>query len=255
MKTYLFLDLETSGLDPEQDRIVEVGWTIADERIERITSTEYTAIRPAGAAMVRIMGNDVVRKMHESTGLLAELTGPNANSLPTLAAVEAQIVLDLTRIDAIYRRFLNTLTAEQRLDPQFAEHMEFRLAGKNVHFDKSFVDRYMPRLSKMLSHRTFDESTVRSVFDALGLNMSIISAINNAGLVQHRAGFDVELSFVTCQFAVNKLREAVNADSQFDENDGLGEVIAINGSTGKYSSVDVGEEMSSYFRDIFEEGQ
>lgn len=206
MKTYLFLDLETSGLEPELDRIVEIGWLFAEQKLDRITKTQHTPVKPVGSALSRIYGNDVVYAMHSSTGLLNELLS-NAD-LPLLATVEDRIVEEIEHIEAAYEEFLSTLSFEERMN---SEKMEFQLGGKNVHFDKSFVDRYMPRLAKKLSHRTFDESTVKSIFDAIDIQFDIVSAYMHGDgdqeFTRHRAGYDVEVSYVSCQFAVKQLEK------------------------------------------------
>lgn len=215
MRTYIFIDLETSGLDPNLDRIVEIGWMYADAKLKRITDTQYTAVKPVGFAIDRILSNETVRAMHDKTGLLTALT--NGDELPLLQNVERDIVSDLDEIEERYQLWLPNLSEEERMHPSITQHMEFVLAGKNVHFDKAFIDRYMPLLSKRLSYRTFDESSLRFALEAVGVGLSIKAGdfkathggepVEGVILGPHRAGYDVELSYTVMQFAVREMAE------------------------------------------------
>jgi oligoribonuclease len=42
------------------------------------------------------------------------------------------------------------------------------LAGSSVHFDRSFIRNWMPRLDRRLSHRHMDVSAIRMFFDSVG---------------------------------------------------------------------------------------
>lgn len=245
MKSYLFLDLETSGLDPNLDRIVEVGWMHADYKLRRITGTKHTPVLPVGSAMERIMSTKKVAEMHSGTGLLDELlTGIEANSLPLLAGVESTIISELETINELYQKFKDSLSPLERLDPEITEHVEFRLAGKNVHFDKAFVDRYMPRLSAKLSHRTFDEVSVRSMLEAVGLGVNVVPVtVDNLG--RHRAAFDVELSYTTMKFALEQLGKFLSGEiNPHDEN----YAAAFTIENDEFSQVDMAAELDDDLR-------
>lgn len=245
MRIYFFCDLETSGLDPELDRIVEIGWLYADRKLRRLSTTSFTPVRPVGGALKRIMGTDVVREMHENTGLLYELL--NNHELPLLAAVESSILQEFDEIENRYQEFVAGLTEEERFDSDITEHVEFVIAGKNVYFDRGFIVRYMPRLAKRLSHRTFDETSLRYAMDALGIGINVIPETTSS-LQQHRAGFDAELSFTTSRFVVAQLQQLMSTSNMFDED--APAAFVINSSDGEFEQLDIHKELDDDLRNL-----
>ncbi len=244
MKTYMFVDLETSGLDPELDRIVEIAWTFTDRKLRRMSSTTHTPVQPVGAALSRIYENDVVREMHRGTGLLDELEKGN---LPLLAGVEDSILAELDTIEEHYQAFVNTLTPEQQLDPVCTPSMEFHLAGKNVHFDRAFIDRHMPRLSKRLSHRMFDETSVKAMLETLEIGIGLVAAENVGGLTRHRAAFDVEVTLATMQFAVEQLHRIGTGQANIDDENFSS--AYFSDGTG-FQKVDFGQAVEDELREM-----
>lgn len=251
MKTYVFIDLETSGLDPNLDRIVEIGWMYADAKMQRMTSTSYTAVQPVGAALERIEGNEVVRAMHSGTGLLDILR--SGNPLPLLQSVEASIVAEMDELDDKYQMFKRSLTDEELAHASITEHMEFVLAGKNVHFDRSFIDRYMPRLSKRLSYRHFDETTLKYALEIVGMGVAdtnTVTDMNNNQLQRHRAAFDVEMSFNVMKFMLQQIGEHLDVE-RF--KDGHVDTYTLE-EDGSFAPVDVKVELDKDLREMFGEG-
>lgn len=250
MRIYFFCDLETSGLDPIEDRIVEIGWLYADVRLRRLAATSYSAVRPVGSALERIEANDVVREMHEKTGLLEILKGDP--TLPPLAAVESTIIEELDNIEARYQEFVKTLDAEGRLDPAITEHVEFVMAGKNVHFDKQFVERYMPRLAARLSHRVFDESTLKYLMDALDVGVNIVPTAEGNELAPHRAGFDIELTYTTMRFVLQQfITMAKHPDFLNDTATGA---FLIDGSSDEpFEKIEIGKLLDEGLRKLLED--
>jgi len=137
----LFLDLETTGLDPELDDVLEVGWIL----------TEGADLRPIGSYQA------TVRQYWSGTGI---------GSRPAVAApVEAMHTDSGLWVDVEKAHWLPqaiegvTLDALQGLAPGTV-----MLAGYSVHFDREFLRRIMPTLHRFLSHRIVDVSTVRTLF-------------------------------------------------------------------------------------------
>lgn len=245
MRTYVFVDLETSGLDPQLDRIVEIAWTYADEKLRRLMDTSHTPVQPVGAALDRINSTPEVLDMHTRTGLLDELKKPD---LPLLQSVETVICEELDAINERYQRYLTTLTPEQRIDPAMTPKMEFVLAGKNVHFDKGFIDRYMPRLSSRLSHRVFDQTSLRYLLEALGISVNLVPAGDVAGgLVEHRAAFDVELSYTAMRFTTERLRALITS-TENHLDDEYAEAFLVNGENGEFEQLDLDAEFDRDLR-------
>jgi len=141
----LWIDLETTGLSPDNDEIVEVGWFFADNW-EWLTHPQSAIVTPTKAGW-ELLKQDPVNKMHTENGLIKEIM--EGDTL-LIEDVEDQILEDLALMKLKYG-------AET-----------FVLAGASVHFDHGFIANDMPRLNRELSYRNFDVSTLRMFFDDLG---------------------------------------------------------------------------------------
>lgn len=142
---FLWIDLETTGLNPENDEIVEVGWFFSDNW-EWFSVPQSCVVTPTTAGW-ELLQQQPVNKMHQESGLLAELS--KGDTL-LIEDVEDQILEDMERLVRKY------------------DVDDIILAGSSVHFDRGFIANEMLRLDERLSHRHFDVSTLRMFFDGLG---------------------------------------------------------------------------------------
>jgi len=164
----LWLDLETTGLDPERDHILEVAWQLTDIRLEEISPLESTVIVATPEMLSACSA--FVRAMHERSGLWAELQAHHGLSL---AIVETAVVSSM---------------------PAGAKPM---LAGNSPHFDRSFIRELMPRLDERLSYRHFDSSMLLTMQEHwLGDKAARPAA-------KHRARADVLMSQDTARHWLN----------------------------------------------------
>ena len=194
---FFFVDLETSGLDFEQDRIVEIGWHFADERLNKIGPIFATAVHPVGAALQRIEANEYVFNMHKGTGLLDMLLASDGdNRLPSLSSVEDDILEMMEDIEG------------ENPEVTFVWHP----VGRSVHFDVRFIERFMPRLFQKLSHRILDISSLKLWLGAQGAQLDIIIALTDtSNAVAHRAGYDVteDTAFLHALSEIAQFQEGV----------------------------------------------
>lgn len=135
----LWLDLETTGLDPKGDTILEVA---ADYHRKNTCYDLLGAGRNVWSGVVRQdrqpdwnAVHPKVVAMHEASGLRREVDAMGAH-LYTLYEFEDMIL---------------NLTETNRED-------KIVLAGNTVGFDLGFVRAQMPRLAARLSHRVLDVS-------------------------------------------------------------------------------------------------
>lgn len=144
----LWLDLETTGSSAEADDIIEVGAILTTADLEVVDDFEEL-VRPSDAALGRMMRNAVVREMHEANGLLA----------------------DVLRDDALEARPAGFVGFEMTewLKGNGAKEGKVVLAGSGVgHFDRKFIDRQMPKLSKYLRYWCIDIGVIRRASEMWG---------------------------------------------------------------------------------------
>lgn len=139
--SYLWTDLETTGLDPAKCRILEWAVVFAADDLGGDMSVvdAYTDVVGIGKdeAAARAEMDDYVTKMHERNGLLAACV----KSTSTLSEAEDFLVELMQNMGAAPRQIV--------------------LAGSTPAFDLSFIRVHMPRFAAFLSHRTFDVSTLK----------------------------------------------------------------------------------------------
>jgi oligoribonuclease len=141
---YLWIDLETTGLDPDNDRIIETGWMLSSS-IQQLTPPQSVLITPDKIAWELMQQDLFVQTMHTQNDLLKDM-----ESFGTIVVEDAedQILEDLAK---------------------YPDDL-FILAGASVHFDRGFIRNWMPRLDRKLSHRHLDVSTLRMFFDDSGFH-------------------------------------------------------------------------------------
>ncbi len=134
----LWADLEMTGLDPEQDRILEVAAIATNWDLEPIA--EMTAVVKVSEELMkmRMVGEFWEKNAESRDGLMAQ----NAQGM-------AAEVVEQSLLDFVEHNFAN----------------EVILAGNSIHQDRKFIDREWPRLAKKLHYRMLDVSAWKVVFE------------------------------------------------------------------------------------------
>lgn len=132
----VWIDCEMTGLDLENDEIVEVAVIITDYALRPVDEGFDIVIAPSPEALAQM--NDFVRDMHTRSGLLEELPGG-----ATLADAEAQVL-------AYIQRFV-------------PDAGKAPLAGNTIGTDRGFIARYMPALDAHLHYRNVDVSSIKEL--------------------------------------------------------------------------------------------
>jgi oligoribonuclease (3'-5' exoribonuclease) len=155
MTIFAFLDVETTGLDPVDNYVLEVAWQFTDSRFNPIGENRSYIVdhgleEPNVAAQIR--GSEFITKMHSESGLLKDLAN--------------QDVLKL-RMDDILDAF-----AVSALEVGAAND-QVRLAGYSVSFDREFLrengwrDLFESKFfGFQMHHRILDLSSVIQLFEA-----------------------------------------------------------------------------------------
>lgn len=130
-----WVDLETTGLDTECS-IIEVACVVTDEKLEEITRYQCLVKRDLLFETAEQSAID----MHVKSGLW-ELAQKNAKH--------------------------NIYTVDRHLSEQLEYHAatnksaSYILGGQSVHFDRGFIERWMPKTNGWLSHRQIDVSGLK----------------------------------------------------------------------------------------------
>lgn len=141
---FVWIDLETTGLNPDTDCILEIGVMITDRDLDEIARAQWFV--DDGDALDRIANaDDVVRKMHEKSGLWRELaTAPARNRSRVVAESECAAFI-----------------REHCPDP-------LPLAGSTIGFDRSFLRVHAPRVLDVVHYRSLDVSSLKLLANAWG---------------------------------------------------------------------------------------
>ena len=137
MNKFFFIDLETTGLDSQECKILEVAAVITDNKLNILE--EYTTPVQCPPKDLSLM-DEWCRTTHTHSGLIEDI---EKNGVTLL---EAQLQL-------------------QKLKRKHFPVTKPPISGSSVHFDKRFIDDHMPAFSKELSHRIIDVSTFMGALD------------------------------------------------------------------------------------------
>lgn len=156
-KYLVWLDLETGGLIPARDPVLEVGYVVSfpTPPFQRFDSFS-AVVRPTEPLVL----DDIVRDMHQASGLLAELDDGD-----TVAHVQANAAGQLA---------------------EWGDPGEFMLAGSGVaRFDRRFLDEQLPDLNQWFRpHDEMDIGSVRRLLKIAGRDDLL--AVDTAAIA-HRA--------------------------------------------------------------------
>lgn len=136
----LWVDLEMTGLDPVEDRILEVAAIVTDWDFNEIAV--YEAVKQVGPNLMktRMVGEFWDKFPDVRTALMAQNeTGKNGR------VVENELL-----------EFINE---------HFDKDERIILAGNSIHQDRKFIDNEWPRLAERLHYRMLDVSAWKVVFD------------------------------------------------------------------------------------------
>jgi oligoribonuclease len=132
----VWIDCEMTGLDLERDALIEIACLVTDGSLDVLNEGIDLVIKPPPEALDQM--EDVVREMHTTSGLLAELPAG-----VTLAEAQDQVL-------GYVRKYIS----EPRRAP---------LAGNSIATDRVFIARDMPELDAFLHYRMVDVSSIKEL--------------------------------------------------------------------------------------------
>lgn len=187
---YLWLDLETTGLELSRDRIMEVAAIFTGTDLVEL-GRNHIVLPLDDIGWERLRGNPFVLGMHAKSGLLAECAERKDVDGHALHTAD---------------RYLADLIG--RLVPAGVE-ANIRLAGSGVsHFDLAFVRRWMPRTMEHLDWRPFDVGQMEEWFLHCGLPTYDDVHPGEKARKTHRAMDDIEYHLDEARWYVGRLRDS-----------------------------------------------
>jgi oligoribonuclease len=178
-KRILWVDLEMTGLDPKEDRILEIGAIVTDWQFKEIAVYE---------AAVQVGPRLVEKRM---------LKGPAASFWATIPETRDALIAQNLSEGRSARTIENELLA--LLDEHFDAGMPVLLGGNSIHMDRRFIDNEWPRLAARLNYRMLDVSAWKVVFEGkLGKKFAKAEA--------HRALDDIRGSIMELQYYLGKVK-------------------------------------------------
>ena len=166
----VWIDCEMTGLDLGRDALVEVAVLVTDSELNVLGDGLDVVIKPPDDALANMP--DVVREMHTSSGLLAELDGGT-----TLIDAQHQLL-----------EFVRSHVPVARKAP---------LAGNSVYVDRGFLNRDMPALDEYLHYRVVDVSSIKELVRRWFPRVYFNSPAKHGG---HRALADIRESIEELKF-------------------------------------------------------
>ncbi len=179
----IWLDLETTGLSPTNDRILEIGVIVTDDQFVPVAQWSAIAHAPESA---KLTAHPKVQEMHTVNGLWSECFAAPIGQ--TLIAIEGELM-----------QFL----ADLGIEPKTAQ-----LAGSTISFDRAFVDAQMPLLSEFLHYRNLDVTTLNEIARRVWPKLHATRPQLAAGA--HRAMADIDCSLRCLRHYADFLTEAIN---------------------------------------------
>lgn len=138
----VIVDIETTGLDFENDYILEVGFVIADAELNELSSCHWL-VNEVGALM-QLHKNQFVLDMHTKSGLIRDLRAVPEEDRRGYGKTTAEIFEWL-----IYTQEIGI--------------GEYPMVGSNVGgFDRQFLKRRMPTIEGLFHYRSPDVSSLKA---------------------------------------------------------------------------------------------
>jgi len=132
----IWIDLEMTGLDPQNDFIIEIATVVTDKELNVLAQGPVLAVHQPEAVLARM--DDWNRKQHGESGLVARVRESDINE----AEAEQRTLVFLE---------------------QWVPAKTSPMCGNSICQDRRFLYRCMPRLEAFFHYRNLDVSTVKEL--------------------------------------------------------------------------------------------
>lgn len=191
MRTYLFVDLETTGFNARHDHVLEIGAIAVDDDFERVAKFEH--IVPVGRENMQGLHPDVLQ-MHTDNGLLNAVEG--AYHMMIEALQERRVTLPAYAYGQAVREF------DEWLDRHNFAWGQVIMCGHSIHFDRAFMEAHLPSVMPWFSYRMLDTGALGRFLRKCG------APLKPSPSMPHRALSDCELELAEAQDIYHHCRRA-----------------------------------------------
>jgi oligoribonuclease len=132
----VWLDMEMTGLDPDNDRIIEIAVVVTNSTLDVAIEGPVLAIHQTDATLAKM--DDWNKTTHGRSGLIDR--------------VRASTVTEADAVEQI-RAFL----------VQYASPGKSPMCGNSICQDRRFMARWMPELERFFHYRNLDVSTLKEL--------------------------------------------------------------------------------------------
>jgi len=132
----VWIDLEMTGLDPQQDRIIEIATLVTDKDLNLLAEGPVLAVHQSDAVLA--MMDEWNQRTHGRSGLVKRV-----KDSPWLEADVQRQTLDFLR--------------------QWVPAGSSPICGNSICQDRRFLARWMPELERFFHYRNLDVSTVKEL--------------------------------------------------------------------------------------------
>lgn len=176
---YIFCDLETTGLDPRSDLILEAAFAIVDDDFDLVDERVFTWPWSVWVERKMDQADEIVVEMHTRNHLMADMH--------RLTALGNNMSYNFYGGCMEFKIF-------EWLEEHELEVGTCELAGSGIHFDRSFLKEYMPQLEEWFHYRNWDVSTLKRAAAKWApewFKSQSLFAVES----EHRAQSDVQLAY------------------------------------------------------------
>lgn len=173
--TFIWVDLETTGLNPNGDIPLELGLRLTDLDGKEIA--RFTSLVADFGWKSLLDYAPAVRNMHTESGLIADLTNKSAE----MGATNFETMLSFRSVDGHARAWLEDNCLQSKTFP---------ICGSSVHFDREFIRVYFPQLFDFFTHRNIDISSIKELCKKL--NPAVYAKLPDKLPGIHRVQVDID---------------------------------------------------------------
>jgi len=132
----IWIDLEMTGLDPDNDRIIEIATIVTDAQLTILAEGPVLAIHQNEEVLAKM--DEWNQRTHGGSGLLQRVR---------------ESLVDETQATSQTLAFLG----------QYLEKGKSPMCGNSICQDRRFLARYMPELEAFFHYRNLDVSTIKEL--------------------------------------------------------------------------------------------